>query len=157
MDAHTRKYAQQAIARLEEWLRQAQAKAEFFFVTNNLMEEINLEACRLGGRPRHFIATKEAVGELGEDVIFALGNDGAYLLKQHFGDDPKPPCWILDDFDFDPTTKTGMPGKTYRLIACLNDDSLLICVAKQGQIGVPANECKQAPPLPEGEDTVGES
>lgn len=144
---------------LESWLRRAGAKAEFFFVSNKMMDEINEEAIRLGGRPRCFIATKEAVDDLGEDVIFALANDGARLLKNHFGDDPKCPCWIADDFDFDQATKTGKPGKTYRLIAYLNDDCLLICVAKQGQIGVPNSDGGQAtlhPSLPEWADRWGE-
>ena len=137
---------------LDCWLRRAGARAEFFLVSNNMMDEINQEAIRLGGRPRCFIATKEAVDDLGEDVIFALGNDGARLLKNHFGADPECPCWIADDFDFDQATKTGKTGQTYRLIAYLNDDCLLICVAKQGQIGVPDNEGEQStprPPLPE--------
>jgi hypothetical protein len=76
---------------VEALIKYAGARAEFFLVSNNMIDEINEEAFRLGGRPRLFIATKDAVAELGEDVIFALGNDGARLLKNHFGDDPECP------------------------------------------------------------------
>jgi hypothetical protein len=144
----------------EGWLRKAGARAEFFLVSNTMIDEINREAFRLGGRPRHFIATKDAVAELGEDVIFALGNDGARLLKNHFGDAPECPCWIADEFDFDQATKAGKPGHAYRLIAYLSDDFLLICVAKQGQIGVPDSEVEKTTPrpsLPEWADKWGES
>jgi hypothetical protein len=78
-------------------------------------------------------------------VIFALGNDGARLLKNHFGDDPACPCWIADDFDFDQATKAGKPGHACRLIAYLS--------------GVPDSEGERTtprPPLPEWADKWGE-
>ncbi len=73
---------------LESWLRRAGARAKFFLVSNNIMDEINQETIRLGGRPRCFIATKEAW------TIWV----SAWAGRRSCGDGPPSPAVCHGDF-----------------------------------------------------------